>query len=321
MHQDPDPKGSGLADAEGLKHFTMTPTAGLGFKTEHLDAALSAQSRGLWFEVHAENYMVDGGPRLAALRALAERFPISVHGVGLSLASVEPPSADHLARLRQLVDRTKPWAVSDHLAWQKWNGTHHADFLPFPRTRQALGVTIDNVTRVQDALGRSIMVENPSLYVDVSGHELSEAEFLGELAVRSRCKLLIDVNNIFVSAHNLGFRAEAYLEAIPAETIGEIHLAGHAADPDPASPLLIDSHDTAISENVWALFHAFVRRVGPRPTLIEWDGNVPSFDVLLSERAPAQLLLEQAKETRDARSQFLPARLRPDAAGRDRGVG
>lgn len=272
----------------------MATTAGLGFKTEHLDEALAAQAQGLWFEVHAENYMVEGGPRLAALDALAERFPISLHGVGLSLASIEPPDPTHLNRLRRLADRIEPWAISDHLAWQKWNGAHHADFLPFPRTEEALAVTAANVSRVQDALGRSIMVENPSLYVDLPGHELGEADFLTELAQRTGCRLLVDVNNVFVSASNLGFSPRARLEAIPSDLIGEIHLAGYSRDADPDSPLLIDSHDAPVAEPVWELFRSLIARTGPRPTLIERDDNVPGFAALLEERRTAHVLL--AKE-------------------------
>jgi uncharacterized protein (UPF0276 family) len=270
-------------------------TAGLGFKTEHLEEALTTRARGLWFEVHAENYMVDGGPRLAALTALAERFSVSLHGVGLSLASVEPPSDAHLMQLRRLADRIQPAAVSDHLAWSKWRGAHHADFLPFPRTHEALAITASNVARVQDALGRAIMVENPSLYLDLRGHQMDEAEFLSELAHRTGCGLLVDVNNIVVSAANLGFSAEARIDAIPAGLIGEIHLAGHSADADPSSPLLIDSHDTAVAEAVWRLFERLIRRVGPRPTLIERDGNVPPFHELMKERARAHCLLEETE--------------------------
>jgi len=269
----------------------VATTAGLGFKTEHLNEALAAQAQGLWFEVHAENYMVEGGPRLSALDALAERFPISLHGVGLSLASVEPPDAAHLRRLRRLVDRIGPWAVSDHLAWQKWNGAHHADFLPFPRTEEALAVTSANVSRVQEALGRSIMVENPSLYLDLPGHDLSEADFLTDLARRTGCRLLVDVNNVFVSASNLGFSARARLEAIPAELIGEVHLAGHSPDADPDSPLLIDSHDAPVAAPVWALFRGLIDRIGARPTLIERDDKIPSFAALLEERETAHAVL------------------------------
>ncbi|MFZ5796706.1 MAG: DUF692 domain-containing protein [Pseudomonadota bacterium] len=271
----------------------MIMTAGLGFKLEHLDEALTARNPGLWFEVHAENYMVDGGPRLRALVALAERFAISLHGVGLSLASVEPPAEDHLRRLRALADLIRPAAISDHLAWQKWDGVHHSDFLPFPRTRQALDITADNVARVQDALGRSIMVENPSLYIDLPGHELDEATFLSELAQRTGCGLLVDVNNIFVSAANLRFSPEVRLDAIPASIIGEVHLAGHRPDPDPDSGLLIDSHDAPVSDPVWLLYQRLIERVGPRPTLIERDDEMPPFQDLMLERDRAHRLLEQ----------------------------
>jgi uncharacterized protein len=243
----------------------MTITAGLGFKMEHLDEALTSSAPGLWFEVHAENYMVDGGPRLAALLALRDRHPLSLHGVGLSLASTAPPSSDHLDRLARLVQQCEPIAVSDHLAWQRWNGMHHSDFLPFPRTRAALRHTCDNVDRVQSRLRRNIMVENPSLYVDLPGHDMSEAEFLTELARSTGCGLLLDVNNIFVSAHNLAFEPGAALDAIPADLVGEIHLAGHSPDSDPASGLLIDSHGTLVADPVWELYASLIERIGARP--------------------------------------------------------
>jgi hypothetical protein len=266
-------------------------TAGLGFKSQHLAEALACRDDGLWFEVHAENYMVDGGPRLAALNALGDRHPISLHGVGLSIVSREAPHTDHLRRLARLVERVRPAAVSDHLAWQRWRGVHMHDFLPFPRTREALDVTADNVARVQDAIGRRLLVENPSLYVDPPGHELPEAEFLAELAERTGCGLLVDVNNAFVSAANLGFSADAYLDALPAPAIGEIHLAGHSPDPDPSSHLLIDTHDAPIVDGVWRLYERLVARIGPRPTLIERDDNLPPFAELLAERRRAHDLL------------------------------
>jgi uncharacterized protein (UPF0276 family) len=269
----------------------MTLTTGLGFKTQHLDEVLTRRDPGLWFEVHAENYMVDGGPRLAALAAVRDRHPISLHGVGLSLASAAPPNSTHLARLAALAGRIDPVAVSDHLAWQRWNGAHHADFLPFPRTREALEQVIDNVGRVQDALRRPILVENPSLYVDLPGHEMSEAAFLAELVRRSGCGLLVDVNNLYVSAANLGFNAEAALDALPGEAVGEIHLAGHEPDGDLASPLLIDTHGAPVAEAVWALYTRLIARIGPRPTLIERDDNIPPFEVLMVERNRAHLLL------------------------------
>lgn len=269
----------------------MTRTAGLGFKMQHLDEALVSGRRGLWFEVHAENYMVDGGPRLAALMALRDRFEISVHGVGLSLASVEPPSADHLARLKTLIDRVDPCAVSDHLAWQKWAGAHHADFLPFPRTFEALEITASNVERVQNAIGRPIMVENPSLYVDVGGHDMTEGEFLTALARRTGCGLLLDVNNIYVSAHNIGFSPEAALAVIPGDMIGEIHVAGHSADSDPDSELLIDTHGSPVADAVWTLYQSVIERIGPRPTLLERDDDVPDFDALMVERDRVDAML------------------------------
>ena len=271
----------------------MPLTAGLGFKFEHLDEALAAGAPGLWFEVHAENYMVDGGPRLAALAAIRACHPLSVHATGLSLASIEPPDAQYLRRLKTLVMRFEPALVSDHLAWQTGNGAHYSDFFPFPRTEAALSVVARNVDRVQTHLGRPILVENPSLYVDLHGHELSEAEFLGELTRRTGCGLLIDVNNLFVSATNLHFDAAAALDALPVAPISEIHLAGHCRDGDPDSALIIDTHGTAVADPVWRLFKRLIDRVGPRPTLIERDDNIPPLAVLMAERDRAHHLLDE----------------------------
>jgi uncharacterized protein len=266
-------------------------TAGLGFKLQHFAEALMARADGLWFEVHAENYMVDGGPRLAALMALRERHAVSLHGVGLSIVSADPPSPDYLRRLKMLAERVSPVAMSDHLAWQKWGGTHHSDFLPFPRTREALGFAADNLSRVQDLLGRPLLVENPSLYIDVSGHEMPETEFLIELALLSGCGFLVDVNNVFVSASNLGFSAEAYIDALPAALVREIHLAGHSPDRDPDSSLIIDSHSAPVSGPVWRLYQRLVGRIGARPTLIERDADIPAFADLMVERAHAHALI------------------------------
>ncbi|HEX4740924.1 MAG TPA: DUF692 domain-containing protein [Caulobacteraceae bacterium] len=272
----------------------MTVTAGLGFRTQHFDEAMACVADGLWFEVHAENYMVEGGPRLAALDALRDRHPVALHAVGLSIASAEGPDLAHLKRLARLVDRVRPLAVSDHLAWQRWSGVHYADFLPFPRTWGALDRVADNVALVQDVIGTRLLVENPSLYVDLPGHDISEIEFLGALASRTGCGLLVDVNNIFVSAMNLGFNAAAYVDRIPAEFIGEVHLAGYAKDADPASPLIIDSHDQPVSIAVWELYHRLITRVGLRPTLIERDDNIPSFGELMAERNRAHRILTAA---------------------------
>lgn len=276
------------------------PTAGLGHKPVHYEEALASSAAGLWFEVHPENYMVDGGPRLAWLEAIRREHPLSLHGVGLSLAADEAPDPGHLARLKALADRFEPFVMSEHLAWSKRGDVYHPDLLPFPRTRAMLARVIDNVSRAQDALGRRLLIENPSLYLALNGHELGEVEFLTELARATGCGLLVDVNNIFVSANNLGFSAEAYLDALPAEAIGEIHVAGHLPDPEYGAALLIDSHDAPVSEPVWALHRRLVGRVGPRPTLVERDGNIPAFAELMAERDRAHAALRPARQAVDA---------------------
>lgn len=267
------------------------PTVGLGLKAQHYGDALACSATGLWFEVHAENYMVPGGPRLAWLDAIRRDKPLSLHGVGLSLAGSHAPDADHLARLKALIDRYEPFAVSEHLAWSRHGQVYHPDLLPFPRTRRRLERVADNVSRTQDALGRSVLIENPSLYLALQGHEMTEAEFLGELVSRTGCGLLLDVNNVYVTANNLGGDARSYIDALPAHAIGEIHLAGHAPDELQGPALLIDTHDAPISDEVWDLYSHALARIGPRPTLIERDGNLPPFEDLMAERERAVGLL------------------------------
>jgi len=269
----------------------MPPTAGLGLKSQHYAEALDTAAEGLWFEVHPENYMAAGGPRLRWLEAIRARRPLSLHGVGLSLAADADPDHDHLAALKALADRFAPFVVSEHLAWSTHRGVHQPDLLPFPRTRDALERIAGNIGRTQDVLGRTILVENPSLYLPLTGHDFDEADFLIELTRRTGCGLLVDVNNVFVSASNLGYAAETYLDALPAEAIGEIHLAGHGVD-EGGSALLIDTHAAPVAEAVWALYRRLVRRIGPRPTLIERDDDIPAFPVLMAERdrAHAELL-------------------------------
>jgi hypothetical protein len=267
----------------------MTPAAGVGFKAEHFSEALASPAAGLWFEVHAENYMVAGGPRLAMLEGIRRERPLSLHGVGMSLASAGDPDPDHLAALKCLVDRFEPALVSEHLAWSRLDGRCFPDLLPVPRTNEVLARCAANIGRAQEALGRQILIENPTHYLSLSEHSWSETSFLVELARRSGCGLLIDVNNVAVGAHNVGFDASNWLDAIPAELVGEIHLAGHSLDAE--GSLLIDSHDVEISEDVWRLYDAFVARIGARPTLIERDGNVPAFAELMQERDRAQRAL------------------------------
>lgn len=264
--------------------MTIGPAAGLSLKPQHYSEALAASAAGLWFEVHPENYMCDGGPRLAWLEAIRERHPLSLHGVGLSLAADEDPAPGHLAALKRLADRFEPFVISEHLAWSHRRGVYHPDLLPFPRSREALDRIVGNVGRTQDALGRTILIENPSLYLPLKGHDMDEVEFLAELVARSGCGLLVDVNNVHVSANNLGFSAEAYIDAVPASAIGEIHLAGHAPDERVGTSLLIDTHGAPVADAVWTLYERLIRRVGARPTLIERDDNIPPFSDLIKER-------------------------------------
>lgn len=264
--------------------------AGLGLKPNHYSDALDCAAEGLWFEVHPENYMVEGGPRLAWLEAIGSQHPLSLHGVSLSLAADCPPDESHLKRFKALVDRVQPALISEHLAWSAWRGQYHPDLLPFPRTVEALQRIASNIQRTQDALGRSIAIENPTHYLSLPGHEFSEIEFLTELSTRTGCGLLLDINNVHISAHNLGFDASKYLDAFPAKAIMEIHLAGHAVDPGDTQ-LLIDTHDAPIADDVWLLYQRVIDRIGRRPTLIERDDNIPGFDVLLAERDRAQGLL------------------------------
>ena len=271
--------------------MTVAPSAGLGLKPQHFDEALAAPADGWWFEVHPENYMVAGGPRLAWLEAIRARHPLALHGVALSLAADAPPDEAHLARLAALIDRFEPALVSEHLAWSTWQGAYRPDLLPFPRTHEALTRLADNVSRVQDALCRPIAIENPSHYLAIDGHDWDEIDFLEALAQRTGCRLLLDVNNVFVSARNLGLSAQAHIDAFPGALVEEIHLAGHTADPSLGAALLVDSHDAPVDRAVWALYERLIARIGPRPTLIERDDNLPAFGVLMEERARAESVL------------------------------
>jgi len=272
---------------------SLAATAGLGLKPEHYRSVLESEADGLWLEVHPENYMVDGGPRLAWLEAIRRNRPLSLHGVGASLGSEIDP--DHLARLKALADRFEPDQVSEHVAWSTWEGRYFGDLLPLPYTQEALDRLTGNIDRVQTALGRRLLIENPSLYAPIKG-EMSEIEFLSEAVRRTGCGLLLDINNVFVSANNVGRDAIAYLDAIPHEAVGEIHLAGHAEDANLGADLLIDNHGAPVSDAVWALYERFIQRAGPRPTLIERDAALPAFDTLLAERDRAQAVLS-ARET------------------------
>jgi uncharacterized protein len=278
-----------------IHQSTLPLRPGVGYKPQHFADILAGATPVEWLEVHAENYMGDGGRPLAQLRHLAERFPISVHGVGLSIGGEAALDEDHLARLKHLCDWLHPASFSEHLAWSTHDGAFFNDLLPLPYTQETLSRVADHIDRVQEVLGRRMLLENPSSYLSFVETEMSETEFLIGIARRTGCGLLLDVNNVFVSATNLGFRPLDYLNAFPLDLVGEIHLGGHDEDLDEAgAPLLIDSHGHPVTDPVWALYAAVIARGGPKPTLIEWDNDVPDWPVLLAEAAQAAALLEPA---------------------------
>lgn len=266
-------------------------SAGVGFKPQHFDD-LTAPGAVTWLEIHAENYMFDGGPRRAMLAELAERFPISAHGVGLSIGGDGPLSIKHLNRLRDLMDWLKPVQFSEHLAWSSHGGAYYNDLLPLPYTKATLDLVCAHVDQVQQILRRQMLLENPSSYLAFTESTMSETDFLRQVVRRTGCGLLLDINNVFISATNLGQSAHAYLDAYPLEHVGEIHLAGYdeQATPDGA-PLLIDSHGAPVADPVWTLYARTIARIGPRPSLIEWDNDVPDFATLEFEAARANAVL------------------------------
>jgi uncharacterized protein (UPF0276 family) len=273
----------------------LAARAGIGLRAPHVADILAQRPALGWLEIHAENYM-GGGPALRELDRIRARYPIGVHGVGLSLGSVGPLDARHLERLARLVERCDPVLVSEHLSWSVSDGAYLNHLLPLPLTREALAVMIDHVDQVQDRLGRRLLVENPSSYLRFTDSVIPEPEFLAELARRTGCGLLLDVNNLHVSSRNLAFDALAYLDALPADAIGEIHLAGHAVNDADGRTILIDDHGARVANAVWRLYALTLDRFGPVPTLIEWDTNLPALRVLLDEAAEAQRLLGRVAE-------------------------
>ena len=256
---------------------------GVGFKPEHF-AAIRANAQGIgFFEVHAENYMGAGGLPHAQLAALRADHALSIHGVGLSIGGAQGLDVDHLARLRSLCDRYQPESFSEHLAWSSHGAEYLNDLLPLPYTAETLGVVCDHVDQVQEALGRQMLLENPATYLCFAHSTIPETEFLTEVARRTGCGLLLDVNNVFVSCTNHGTDPRDWLAAFPLHLVGEIHLGGHDAEELPSGPLLIDSHGTAVADPVWALFAEVIAKTGPMPTLVEWDNDLPEWPVLAAE--------------------------------------
>ncbi len=282
-----------VLDAGQHRLASIPARAGIGLKPEHMTAIMQSLPDIGWFEVHAENYMGAGGPPHRFLEWVREHYPLSIHGVGLSLGGAGPLDKAHLKRLRALIDRYEPGLFSEHLAWSTHEGVYFNDLLPLPYTVETLAHVAAHVDETQCALGRQILIENPSTYVAFDACEMSETEFLSELARRTGCGLLLDVNNVYVSAANHGFDADAYLGDFPMEHVREIHLAGHfEAEPHEEERVLIDAHDSPVREAVWALYSRALQRSGPLPTLIEWDNDIPAFATLQSEADKAERLLK-----------------------------
>ncbi|RID90850.1 DUF692 domain-containing protein [Gemmobacter lutimaris] len=278
----------------------LPAAAGLGFKPEHFPAIRDTRPALGFFEVHAENYMGAGGPPHRMLTALRQDYALSLHGVGLSIGGAGRLNADHLARLRALVDRYQPESFSEHLAWSSHGTDYLNDLLPLPYTPETLNVVCDHIDEVQTALGRRMLLENPSTYVIFEQSVIPETAFLTEIAQRTGCGLLLDVNNVFVSCTNHRMDPRAWLADFPLHLVGEIHLGGHAEEELPSGPLLIDAHGSPVADPVWALFAETVMRSGPLPTLIEWDNDVPPFADLMAEADRASAILTLAQEARRA---------------------
>ena len=268
---------------------------GVGFKSRHFEAAMATPGPVRWLEIHAENYMGAGGRPRAQLRALAERFPVSVHGVGLSIGAEHGLDPDHLDRLATLLDWLKPQSFSEHLAWSTHDTAFLNDLLPLPYTPATLARVCAHIDEVQDRLGRRMLLENPATYLAFAEAQMAETEFLREIARRTGCGLLLDVNNVFVSATNQQTDPRAYLAAFPLDEVGEIHLGGHDCQADEhGAPLLIDSHGAPVADPVWTLYAETIGAAGPRPTLIEWDTDVPDWATLTAEAARAARVLDAA---------------------------
>ncbi|AKH99089.1 hypothetical protein IMCC20628_00362 [Hoeflea sp. IMCC20628] len=283
---------SPIAGASRFPNIPLPPRAGAGLKTEHVDAILADDYSIGFLEVHAENFMGDGGPAHRALEAIRARFPLSVHGVGLSIGSESGLNPDHLERLAKVVERYEPAMVSEHLAWSSHDAGYFNDLLPVPYNAETLERVVSHVSQIQDRLKRRILIENPSTYVAFEQTTMSETDFIAEIARKSGCGLLLDINNVFVSATNHGWKPMHYLRDFPLELVEEIHLAGHAEDVDDEGDLLlIDAHDRPVADAVWKLYEIVISQAGAMPTLIEWDNDVPEWPVLRREAQLADAIL------------------------------
>jgi uncharacterized protein (UPF0276 family) len=268
--------------------------AGIGLRASHITEVLATRPPVAWLEVHPENYM-GGGPAVRALEQIRGDYPLSLHGVGLSLGSADGIDRGHLDRLRRLVERLEPALVSEHVSWSRAGGHYLNHLLPLPLTDESLALLVRHVDEAQERLGRRILVENPSSYLRFDESPIPEPEFLAEVARRTGCGLLCDVNNIYVTTYNFELNPIAYLDALPPEAIGEIHLAGHARNDADGRVILIDDHGSPVAAPVWTLATHALRRFGPVPTLVEWDTDIPALSVLLAEAGTAERLLEASR--------------------------
>src|SRR5712691_605377 len=283
-----------------LSHRLLSARAGVGLRAPHMAEVMRIHPAVPWFEVHAENYM-GGGPVVRALEQIRQDYPISIHGVGLSLGSADGLDARHLARLKRLVERLEPVLVSEHLAWSIAGGAYLNHLLPLVYTEETLEIVCRNVDHAQTVLGRRILVENPSNYLRFAGSAIPEPAFLTAIVQRTGCGLLCDVNNIYVTSQNFDQNPVAYIEMLPGDVVGEMHLAGHAVNDADGQPILIDDHGAPVREAVWELFTLAIARFGSVPTLLEWDTNIPAFAVLVAEASKADRLLATGRRgTTDA---------------------
>lgn len=275
---------------ETVVRAPMPASTGIGLRAPHHLHVLSESPTTAWFEAHSENYFADGGSHVECLSRIRARYPLSLHGVGLSLGSVDPLNQDHLATLRRVVARFEPALISEHLSWSSISGRFANDLLPLPYTEEALRHVSLRIAQTQDALGRQILLENVSSYLQFNASTLTEWDFVAGVAAESGCGLLLDLNNIYVAAHNHGFACHDYLQGIPQHAVQEFHLAGHSRIDLKGQELLIDTHGSPVCDAVWELYRAALRRFGNVPTLIEWDTDIPSFDVLQAEAQKADAL-------------------------------
>ena len=283
-----------LVQADGSSPIPVN--SGIGLRGPHTAEFLETKPEIAWVEVHSENYLALGGTAFEGLVQVRSQYPVSLHGVGLSLGSADPVDPGHLSRLKQLVDEIDPGLISEHLSWGTIDGRHTNDLLPLPFNAEALDAVCNNIDAVQTSLGSKILIENISAYLEFTEAEMTEWEFLVQAARRSGAGILLDVNNIYVNAINHRFDADEYLSAIPADLVGEIHLAGHSLQNFDGFEILIDTHDGPVCEAVWQLYENTLARLGPKPTLIEWDAKLPKLSGLLNEAARAEILLGNTRE-------------------------